>query len=570
MGNPVATHESAPWLRLYPAGLSATIDPQYLSVLDMLDVHVKRQPGAVALRYFDYSMTIEQLDRASTAFAALLRARRFGGGDRVALYLQNMPQYVVALLGTWKAGGVVVPINPMSRARELAHYLDDSGARVLVTLRSLHEEVAASVVPMTAVDTVFTTSGRDYQSENDPRVFPDDADAASAGSDDFRSALESFWDQSYLPAAAAEDDLAVICYTSGTTGGAKGAMISHANLAFNTQVYRDWLGLSSSDSILGIAPLFHVTGLVGHISISLLLGAPLILTFRFEPNVMLEAIRRFRPTFTIGAITAFTALRSLTASAEDYSSLKVVCSGGAPISPASLQGIREEMGLALLNMYGATETTSPTHCVPPGLQAPVDAGTRTLSVGIPVPSTAVRIVKANGEAASTGETGEILVSGPQVVRGYWGRPDASAEAFDRGFFHTGDVGFVDPDGWLYVVDRMKDVINASGFKVWPREVEDAIVGHPAVREVAVVGVPDPYRGETIKAFVALWPGGAATGDELKRHCRKRLSAYKCPTQIDFVDELPKTLSGKILRRVLREDGPAAHEVVRAMSRVDAE
>jgi long-chain acyl-CoA synthetase len=553
------TQAPAPWLRLYPAGISATIEPQYLSVLDMFANHARRRPDATILQYFDYSMTVEQLDRASTAFAAALLASGCGTGDRVALYLQNMPQYVVALLGTWKAGAVVVPINPMSRARELAHYLDDSGARVLVTLRSLYKEVAASVVPTTAVEIVFTTSGQDYQSENDPRVLSVDADDATAGAEDFRSVLDALGEQSTPPAIDAADDLAVICYTSGTTGGAKGAMISHGNLAFNTQVYRDWLGLSRADRILGIAPLFHVTGLVGHISISLLLGAPLILTYRFEPSVMLDAIRRFRPTFTIGAITAFTALRSLGANAEDYSSLRVVCSGGAPIPPASLQGIRDDMGLALLNMYGATETTSPTHCVPPGVETPIDPRTGALSVGIPVPSTTVRIVTEDGEEAPTGEAGEILVSGPQVVRGYWARPHSSAAAFHGGFFHTGDVGFVDPDGWLYVVDRMKDVINASGFKVWPREVEDAIVEHPAVREVAVVGVPDPYRGETVKAFVAPWPGRSVTTDELTRHCRERLSAYKCPTQIDFVDELPKTLSGKILRRALRADGPATHE-----------
>ena len=236
---------------------------------------------------------------------------------------------------------------------------------------------------------------------------------------------------------------------------------------------------------------------------------------------------------------------------RDTSSLRTIVSGGAPIAPATVEAFERRFGVYIHNIYGLTETTSPSHCTPIGTRAPVDPTSGALSVGVPIYGTVVRVVDEDGRELPAGEVGELVTSGPQVVPGYWGRPDETERAIPGGALHTGDVGFMDADGWFYVVDRKKDQINAAGYKVWPREVEDVLYGHPAVREVAVVGVADAYRGETVKAFVSLRAGERVEADELIAFCRERMAAYKYPRQIEFVDELPRTASGKVLRRVLR-------------------
>ncbi|MDI9580520.1 MAG: AMP-binding protein, partial [Thermobispora sp.] len=310
--------------------------------------------------------------------------------------------------------------------------------------------------------------------------------------------------------------------------------------------------LTPQDSVLGVAPLFHITGLVGHVGIALLLGCPLIIAHRFEPNVVMDAIREHRPTFTVGSITVFISLSQLPGvTKEDWSSFRMIYSGGAPIPPAVTEAFLEKTGIYIHNIYGLTETNSPSHAVPLGRRAPVDPNTGALSVGVPVFNTVVRIVGDDGRELPPGEVGEIVTSGPQVIPGYWNKPEATAESLPGGELRTGDVGFMDEDGWFYLVDRKKDMINAAGYKVWPREVEDVLYEHPAVREAAVVGVPDEYRGETVKAFVSLKPGAQATEEELIEFCRARMAAYKYPRMIEFLDELPKTPTGKILRRELR-------------------
>jgi long-chain acyl-CoA synthetase len=330
-------------------------------------------------------------------------------------------------------------------------------------------------------------------------------------------------------------------------------MNTHANLVFNSQTYRDWIGLSPTDSVLGVAPLFHITGLVGHVGLALLLPCPLVLAHRFEPAVVLDAIREHRPTFTIGAITVFIAIGGLEgAGKEDFSSFRMIYSGGAPIAPAVADRFLEQTGLYIHNAYGLTETTSPSHLVPLGERAPVDPNSGALSVGVPVFNTVVRILDEDGNEAPIGEVGELVTSGPQVVPGYWNKPEATADSLPGGELRTGDVGFMDAEGWFYLVDRKKDMINAAGYKVWPREVEDVLYGHPAVREAAVVGVPDQYRGETVKAFVSLRAGQSVSERELIDYCKANMAAYKYPRSVEFVDELPKTTTGKILRRELRD------------------
>jgi long-chain acyl-CoA synthetase len=278
----------------------------------------------------------------------------------------------------------------------------------------------------------------------------------------------------------------------------------------------------------------------------------IVLGFRFDPKTVLDLIEQHRPTFTVGSITVFIALMNDPSCAgRDLSSLTKVYSGGAPIAPSVVERFQAEVGAYIHNIYGLTETTSPSHGVPMSKVAPVDPVSGALSVGVPIFNTVVRVVDEDGKDVPTGEVGEFVTSGPQIVKGYWNKPEETEHALPGGALHTGDVGFMDDEGWYYVVDRKKDMIIASGYKVWPREVEDVLYQHSAVREAAVIGVPDDYRGETVKAFVSLRPGEAVTEAELVQFCKERMAAYKYPRFVELVDELPKTVTGKILRRELR-------------------
>ncbi|GAB2733810.1 hypothetical protein GCM10027174_03160 [Salinifilum aidingensis] len=550
----MSVYDDKPWLARYEAGQPAEIAIEHDSAVAMFSAAVRRDPGGDAIRYFDGRLTMRELDELSDAFAAGLVAEAgFAAGERVALYAQNVPQFVIAQLGTWKAGGIAVPVNPMNRERELAALLRDSGASVLVCLQALHSDVAASVVPGTSVRAVITTSELEYQTRDDSRVFAGSAREERPGTLDMAELLRRFRGQSPPAASPGPDDVALLTYTSGTTGPPKGAMVTHRNVVFNAQTYRDWIGIEAGDVILGVAPLFHITGLIGHVALSLLTGAPLVLVHRLVPEVVLEAVREHRATFTVGSITVFIALMNVPAAAEDdLASLTKVYSGGAPIPPSTVAAFQETFGHYVHNIYGLTETTSPSHAVPLGAQAPVDSSSGALSVGVPVYGTVVRIVGEDGTDLPAGEIGELVTSGPQVVAGYWNKPEETAEAMGGGRFFTGDVGYMDEDGWFYIVDRKKDQINAGGYKIWPREVEDVLYEHEAVREAAVVGVPDPYRGETAKAFVSLRPGARADPEELVAFCKERMAAYKYPREVDVLEELPKTLTGKLLRRELRE------------------
>jgi long-chain acyl-CoA synthetase len=330
-------------------------------------------------------------------------------------------------------------------------------------------------------------------------------------------------------------------------------MNSHGNVVFNAQAYRDWVGLSDRDVVLGVAPLFHITGLVAHVAVGLLTGMPIVLSYRLDPDLALELIERHGVTFTVGSITVFIALMNApSADKRDLSKFRKVVSGGAPIAPPTVEAFERKFGAYIHNIYGLTETTSPSHCVPIGKRAPVDEQSGALSVGVPIFNTIVRVVDEEDNDVAPGEVGEIVTSGPQVVSGYWNKPEETEHALPGGELHTGDVGLMDPDGWFYIVDRKKDMINAAGYKIWPREVEDVLYGHDAVREAAVIGVPDEYRGETVKAFVSLKPSAQATEDELIAFCKERMAAYKYPRQVEFLDEIPKTPTGKILRRELRD------------------
>ncbi len=554
----MSVYDQRPWLARYNEGQPHDIEVEFTSVLAMFAASVRRSPDAPIIRYFGGEITLRELDEHSDAFAAALADSGFTPGERVALFMQNVPQFVIAMIGTWKAGGIAVSVNPMNKERELALILRDCGATILVSLECLYRDVASGVVDGTDVRLVITTSELEYRARDDERIFAGVERVDCPGTQDLTALIDRFRGRRPPEVVLRPDDVAFLTYTSGTTGPPKGAMTTHRNVVFNARTYRDWIGLSSEDVILGVAPLFHITGLIGHIAVALLVGAPLVLMYRLDPAATIETIRDEKATFTVGSITVFIALMNASnASREALATLTKIYSGGAPIPPSTVTAFQNAFGHYIHNIYGLTETTSPSHAVPLHADAPVDETSGALSVGVPVFNTVVRIVGDDGRELPPGEIGELVTEGPQVVTGYWNKPEETAKALPGGALHTGDVGYMDADGWFYIVDRKKDQINAGGYKIWPREVEDVLYEHEAVREAAVVGVPDEYRGETVKAYVSLRAGHPVEPAELIEFCKERMAAYKYPRHVEILDELPKTVTGKILRRELRGRSTAA-------------
>jgi long-chain acyl-CoA synthetase len=330
-------------------------------------------------------------------------------------------------------------------------------------------------------------------------------------------------------------------------------MLTHRNLVYNAQLCSAHFELGPQSRIFGVAPLFHVTGFELQMLGAFAAGAAQVLTYRFQPAVVLDAFLEHRPTFIIGAITAFIALMNQPeATRAHFASFDRLYSGGAPIAPAVVEAFAQRFGRSIRSSYGMTELTAPSHLAPAKGPIPVDPQSGALSVGIPTPGTDVIVVDDVRRPLGPGEHGEVVVRGPAVMAGYWRKPVETGEVLVGGWMHTGDIGFFDETGWFYLVDRKKDMISASGFKVWPREVEDVLYAFPGVREAAVTGAPDAYRGETVIAFVSAEAGAVLDVTALVQFCRERLAAYKCPVRIDVLPELPKTATGKITRNTLKQ------------------
>ncbi|MER7186034.1 AMP-binding protein, partial [Streptomyces hyaluromycini] len=508
-------------------------------------------PPRTCLAYFDARLSFREVDELSDSVAAHLAERGLERGDRVAVVLQNSPHFVLALLGAWKAGATVVPVNPMYKSGEVSHVLRDAEVTALVCSQRAWESYLRDTAADSPVRIVLTASELDFQTRGDARVLTFERLPQAADAEDL-VAVARQGGKAPEGRDPEPSDIALISYTSGTSGAPKGATNLHSNIMYNAERQRTGLALPDAPVYYALAPLFHITGMVCQLCACLTSVGTLVLTYRFEPGLVLEAFAEHRPQYTVGPSTAFMALAAHPdVTPEHFASFVNISSGGAPLPPALVEKFRAGFGPYIRNGYGLTECTAPCASVPPGLEAPVDPVSGTLAVGVPGPDGVVRIIDDQGEEVPFGEQGEIAVRGPQVVPGYWRRPEATAETFPDGELRTGDIGFMDPQGWLYVVDRKKDMINASGFKVWPREVEDVLYTHPAVREAAVVGVPDGYRGETVKAYISLRPGSATDPDDLALYCKERLAAYKYPRQVEILPDLPKTASGKILRRELR-------------------
>ncbi|WP_181766173.1 class I adenylate-forming enzyme family protein [Streptomyces albidus (ex Kaewkla and Franco 2022)] len=551
------TYEDKPWLKQLNEVQRGPVNPPETMVHAFREA-VRTVPDRVALAYFDGRLTYAEADALSDGIATHLAGRGLERGDRLALMLQNSPHFVLALLGAWKAGAVVVPVNPMYKAGEVAHVLADAEVTALVCADRAWEKYLRETAAASPVRIALTACELDLQSRDDKRVLDFERSAPADDADDLLTVART-------GASAPEGrelsggDTALISYTSGTSGTPKGAMNTHANITYNAERQHTGSQLPDGSCIFVLAPLFHITGMVCELASSIAGAGTLALAYRFEAGVVLDAFLEHRPAFTVGPSTAYMALAARPEATPDhFSSFEILASGGAPVPPALVDKLGAAFGPYLRNGYGLTECTAPCASVPPGRRAPVDAASGTLAVGVPGPDTVVRILDDEGRPVPLGEQGEIAVRGPQVIPGYWRRPEESAAAIPDGELRTGDIGFMDTDGWLYVVDRKKDMINASGFKVWPREVEDVLYSHPAVREAAVVGVADAYRGESVKAYVSLRPDVQAVPEELVGHCKDRLAAYKYPREIEILADLPKTTSGKILRRELRSRGDSGN------------
>jgi long-chain acyl-CoA synthetase len=532
-------------------------------------------PDEPGLLYFDTPISFRDAAERAWALAASLRELGLRPGDRLALMLQSGPATVISIHAAWHAGLIATAINPMSKPAEVRHQLADSGARAVICLESLHPAVvealadrgavagsegaersegAGGAVAKPAVEQIITVS---------ELAWLDSMPAALIGSR--RRGCPGALDLETLcaepgeprPAAVELDSAALLAYTSGTTGTPKGAIVTHRAVIHNGETMSAWASLDHGDVTVAMAPLFHITGLICHLAAARAGCTPLLLMHRFEPGEFLRLVERWRGSYVIGPLTAFIALlEHPDFDRRDISSLTKVASGGAPVYPSVVERWENLTGNYIHNTYGLTETAAPSHLVPRGERAPVDAESGALSIGRPIEDVRSKIVLVDDEVeAAPGELGEIVTQGPSVTPGYWGRPEETAHAIRDGWMHTGDVGRRDADGWFYIVDRIKDMIVAGGYKVWPRDVEDALYTHPAVQEAAVVGEPDAYRGETVAAHVVLRPGEDASVEELIAHCRERLAVYKAPHVVHLVVELPKTASGKILRRELRAGAP---------------
>ncbi|MER5729976.1 AMP-binding protein [Streptomyces sp. NPDC002138] len=552
---PGSPYAERPWLGRLTEAQRGPVSPPP-TVLHAFRDAVARAPERTALAYFDGRIGYAEADALSGSVAGHLAGRGVRAGDRVAVMLQNTPHFALAVLAVWKAGAVVVPLNPMYKSAEVAHILRDSGATALVCEGRAWAAYLGDAVAGTDVRTVLTARDLDFQTRGDTRVLDPDHEPPPprAPAEDFLAVARHGHPAPALPDTGPADT-ALISYTSGTSGTPKGALNPHGAVTYNAERQVTGHPVPEGATYFALAPLFHITGLVCELAACFRNAGTLALAHRFDAGVVLDAFLEHRPAYTVGPATAFMALAAHPGATRDhFASFRVISSGGAPLPPALVERLRAAFGFYLRNGYGLTECTAPCASVPPHLEAPVDPASGTLSVGLPGAETLVRVLDERGGEVPLGESGEIAVRGPQVVPGYWRLPADTAKAFPDGELRTGDIGFMDADGWLYVVDRKKDMINASGFKVWPREVEDLLYTHPAVREAAVVGVPDPYRGESVKAYVSLRPGMSVEPGELSAYCAARIAAYKYPRQVEVLPVLPKTTSGKILRRELRERG----------------
>ncbi len=535
----------------WPPGVPKSLSVPRTSLYYNLEVSARRYPDKGAITYYGTSIAYAELQRSAEALAGYLQqACGVRKGDRVLLYTQNSPQFVIGYYAILRADAVVVPVNPMNKRDELGYYVGDSDARVIVSTQELFGEIEPHLGRGLAHCVLGTYS--DYLREATDLDVPDIVRAPRVAAASWREALAA--GHAPGPHTAGPGDLAVLPYTSGTTGHPKGTMLTHSNLLATSTGACAWIQSSSEAVVLGVLPLFHLTGMQANMNVPIQLGGTTVLMTRWDRNVAAELIQRCRVTGVTGITTMIVDfLANPDLGKYDLSSLVRIGGGGASMPEAVAARLQERIGLPFLEGYGLTETSAPSHANPP--QRP-----KRQCAGIPYFDTDSRVIDpVTLNELGPKEVGEIITHGPQVFQGYWKQPKASADAFlehdGKKFFRTGDLGYYDEEGYFFITDRLKRMINASGFKVWPAEVEAMLYAHPDIQEACVIGTRDAHRGETVKALVVLKAAarGRIKEEDVVSWAKEHMAAFKVPRQVEFVEQLPKTATGKVFWRKLQEE-----------------
>ncbi len=533
-----------PWLKVYQGHVEPETEIFDGSLYELFRSAAEAHRGKTALTFYGTTFEFERLQALVEKLAASLAAAGVKKGDRVALMLPNCPQYVISFFATVKLGAIVTQINPMYVEREIQHILDDSGAETIVVFADVYPRVKA-VLPQTGLKNVIVVD------------FKGDPEGLDIGHRSFGDFLATDADPAPEVPIDPAEDVAALQYTGGTTGVSKGAMLTHRNLVANVQQALDMFiddpgAFSNNQKIMGVLPMFHIFGLTCVMLFGIRQGLDQILLPKFDPAEVMEVVRENSPVMFSGVPTMF---MGLLAGGEDllqygFGNVRTYNSGGSALPVNLKRSFEEKTARPLFEGYGLSEASPVTHFNPPF----TGAG-REGSIGVPVPSTDSRIVDSEtGEREMpVGEPGELIVKGPQVMQGYLNMPEETAETLKGGWLYTGDVAKMDEDGYFFIVDRKKDMIVASGYNVYPREIEEILFEHPDVSEAVAVGVPDEYRGESVKAFVVRRPGSTVAETEVLSFCKERLAAYKAPKTVEFRETLPKSTVGKLLRRVLADE-----------------
>ena len=555
----VPSYSEHPWLRFYEAGIPAHLEYPDITLGKILSGTATKLPDNTALLFFGGKISYGQLDALANRFAHALTGLGVKKGDRVALMLPNIPQMVIAYYGTLRTGAIAVATNPLYHAHELEVQLKDSGAETLVAVDMFYP-VISPVLSRTRVKKLILCGIKDYLPFPLNLLYPIKAKIEKQWVSvkrvppiyDFLSLLDKVR-TTPVNVDVSPDDIAILQYTGGTTGTPKGAILTHRNLVANAVHNRVWLtrGKEGEERILAVIPFFHVYGMTTAMNLGVLMGAELILLPKFHTREVLEFINKYRPTIFPGIQAMYLAIGSYPKIQKyDLTSIKAAICGAGPLMHEVQERFEQLTKARIVEGYGLSEASPVTHC------NPVFGTRKPGSIGLPFPDMEARIVdiETGEKEMPVGETGELVVKGPQVMKGYWNKPDETAHALRGGWLHTGDIAKMDNDGFFYIVDRIKDMIKTVGENVYPREIEEVLFMHPKVKDAVVVGIPhEEFLGEKIKAYIVLKEGETATAEEIIQFCREQLSKFKVPKEVEFRDQLPKTLVGKVLRRILRDE-----------------
>jgi len=543
------------WHKAYDKEVPISIDYEKTTIPESLERTARNYPDKVALIMMGKKISFQQLDELVNRFATALAELGIQKGDKVALAMPNMPQMVIATMAVFRLGAVVVMHNPLYTERELEHQLNDSESKMAIVMDLLVPRIQ-KLKTTTGVETIIACHIRDYLPFPLKQLFPFVKKEMHRKTDpneevhDFMDLVNKY-PANHPKTDVSWEDLSTLLYTGGTTGVSKGVQLTHANISINVQQLKAWTFdvLEGEERLIANFPFFHSAGFTALMNQCIYRAFTNILVPRPEPPTVLEMVRKYKPTFFPAVPTTYVGiLNHPDFPKTDFSAVKGCVSGAAPLALETIREWENKVGATIIEVYGLTE------CSPLSHANPWRGTTKVGSVGIPISDTDCRIVDLDtGEKdIPQGESGEILLKGPQVTEGYYKKPDETAASFRDGWFYTGDIGYMDDEGYLFIVDRKKDMIIAGGYNIYPRDIDEVLFEHPKIQEACAVGVPDPYRGETVKAFVVTKPGETLTEDEVMSYCREKLAAYKAPKLVEFMDELPKTMIGKVLRRELRE------------------